>query len=92
MITLKRRGITALTVMADKASKQFTRQMKKLSNQQLEATPNKTKPLSKRDLSPGTPGSETASPEPKKLDFNASPEHKNLCLIRLYRSITHITI
>ena len=40
MITLKRRGITALTVMADKASKQFTRQMKKLSNQQLEAAPN----------------------------------------------------
>ena len=76
MISLKRRGITALTVMADKASKQFTRQMKKLSNQQLEATPNKTKPLSKRDLSPGTPDSETASPEPKKLDFNASPEHK----------------
>ena len=78
MITLKRRGITALTVMADKASKQFTRQMKKLSNQQLEATPNKTKPLSKRDLSPGTPDSETASPEPKKLDFNTSPEHKKL--------------
>ena len=40
------------------------------------ATPNKTKPLSKRDLSPGTPDSEMASPEPKKVDFNASPEHK----------------
>ena len=51
---------------------------KKLSNQQLEATPNKTKPCSKRDLSPGTPDFETASPESKKLDFNASPEHKKL--------------
>ena len=74
MIKLGKRLPNAQSVskVAAKVYQQLTKGTSKLSVQQREATPNKIKPCPKRDLSPGSPDSETLSPEHKRPDFDYS--------------------
>ena len=74
MIKLRKRLPNAQSVskVAAKVYQQLTKGTSKLSVQQREATPNKIKPCPKRDLSPGSPDSETLSPEHKRPDFDYS--------------------
>ena len=74
--TLERSGpLTALTNMAtdmhSKVTRKIANQIKKLTQTQREATPNLSKTKPKRDLSIGSPVSDTdlASPEHKKTWF-----------------------
>ena len=74
MVKLKKRFPNAQSIskVAGNMYHQLTKGTTKLSTQQREATPNKVKPCPKRDLSPGSPDSETNSPDHKRPDFDFS--------------------
>ena len=74
-----KRCVTISQLAGEEIEKMKKIETHKLSLAQREATPNKDKPCPKRDLSPGTPDSDLASPERKqpviskfKLDFTDS--------------------